>query len=50
MDIARVEFLKRLLSTPGPSSDEEAAARVWREEARQFELFRVAVFGHADGD
>lgn len=36
MDTARVEFLKRLLSTPGPSSDEIAAARVWREEARRF--------------
>lgn len=28
-----VEFLKRLLDTPGPSGFEAAAARVWREEA-----------------
>lgn len=36
MDTARVAFLKQLLSTPGPSGDEIAAARVWREEARRF--------------
>lgn len=36
MDDARVSFLKRLLSIPGPSGDEAAAARVWREEARGF--------------
>jgi putative aminopeptidase FrvX len=30
------EFLKRLLSTPGPSGNEGAAARVWREEAEKF--------------
>jgi endoglucanase len=36
MDNARLSFLKRLLSTPGPSGDEEAAALVWREEARSF--------------
>lgn len=28
-----LRFLKDLLSTPGPSGREEAAARVWREEA-----------------
>jgi putative aminopeptidase FrvX len=28
-----LDFLKRLLSTPGPSGDEAAPARVWREEA-----------------
>jgi putative aminopeptidase FrvX len=33
---ASYEFLKRLLSTPGPSGYEEAAARVWREEAAKF--------------
>ncbi|MCU0494015.1 MAG: M42 family peptidase, partial [Chloroflexaceae bacterium] len=29
-------FLKRLLSTPGPSGDEATVARIWREEARTF--------------
>ncbi|MEI7645866.1 MAG: M42 family metallopeptidase [Chloroflexales bacterium] len=36
MDESRVAFLKRLLNTPGPSGDEEAAAKVWREEASGF--------------
>jgi putative aminopeptidase FrvX len=36
MEPARVEFLRQLLSTPGPSGDELAAARVWRAEARGF--------------
>src|SRR5262245_35523728 len=31
-----LEFLKRLLSTPGPSGDEAAPARVWRKEATSF--------------
>jgi putative aminopeptidase FrvX len=31
-----IEFLKRLLDTPGPSGHEVAAARVWREEAESF--------------
>jgi endoglucanase len=31
-----ITFLKRLLSTPGPSGDEAAAARVWRDEAKTF--------------
>jgi endoglucanase len=31
-----LDFLKRLLSTPGPSGDEAAAARVWRAEAAAF--------------
>jgi putative aminopeptidase FrvX len=33
---ASYEFLKRLLSTPGPSGNEGAAARIWREEAQAF--------------
>ena len=33
---ASYDFLKRLLSTPGPSGYEEAAAKVWREEAGKF--------------
>ncbi len=36
MEVSRLSFLKQLLSTPGPSGDEEAAARVWRAEARGF--------------
>lgn len=36
MEQSRLDFLKQLLSTPGPSGDEEAAARVWRDEARGF--------------
>jgi putative aminopeptidase FrvX len=36
MEAARVQFLRQLLSTPGPSGDEVAAARVWRAEARTF--------------
>ncbi len=36
MDESRRAFLHRLLSIPGPSGDEAAAARVWREEARTF--------------
>lgn len=31
-----IALLKRLLSTPGPSGDEAAAARVWRDEAATF--------------
>ncbi len=31
-----VEFLKRLLDTPGPSGFETAPARVWREEVKRF--------------
>jgi endoglucanase len=31
-----LDFLKQLLSTPGPSGDESAAGRVWREEAATF--------------
>ncbi|MDP8938760.1 MAG: M42 family metallopeptidase [Actinomycetota bacterium] len=30
------DFLKKLLSTPGPSGNEGAAARVWRREAERF--------------
>ncbi|HVE80141.1 MAG TPA: M42 family peptidase, partial [Gemmatimonadaceae bacterium] len=31
-----LDFLKRLLDTPGPSGFEGAPARVWREEAKKF--------------
>lgn len=36
MSELNLTFLKTLLNTPGPSGDETAAARVWREEARTF--------------
>src|SRR2546428_8824978 len=31
-----LDFLKRLLDTPGPSGFETAPARVWREEGKTF--------------
>jgi endoglucanase len=33
---ASYDFLKTLLSTPGPSGNESVAAKVWREEAQKF--------------
>ena len=36
MEKSSLEFLKKLLNTPGPSGFEIAAARVWREEAGKF--------------
>src|SRR5215216_6487899 len=33
---ASYDFLKTLLSTPGPSGNEGVAAKVWREEAQKF--------------
>lgn len=36
MDYARKAFLKALLTTPAPSGYEQAAARVWRDEAETF--------------
>ena len=36
MKKASVDFLYRLLDTPGPSGFETAPARVWREEASRF--------------
>lgn len=51
-----LNFLKVLLSTPGPSGDEAAAAQVWRDEARTFaDSVRADVRGnsyaflHGDG-
>ena len=35
MESSSLEFLKKLLDTPGPSGFEAAAARVWREEAER---------------
>jgi len=43
-----VDFLKRLLDTPGPSGFEQAAARVWRTEAESFaDNVRVDVAGNS---
>ncbi len=43
-----IDFLKRLLSTPGPSSDEIAPARVWLAEASTFaDEVRIDVAGSA---
>jgi hypothetical protein len=39
------EFLKILLSTPGPSGGEGAAANVWREEAKKFAEVRGTGWG-----
>lgn len=48
MEKQSVEFLKRLLDTPGPSGFEQAAARVWRKEAEGFaDSVRVDVSGNS---
>jgi putative aminopeptidase FrvX len=44
---ASYDFLKRLLSTPGPSGNEEAAAKVWREEASRFAEVRGDRMGNS---
>ena len=44
---ASYEFLKRLLSTPGPSGNEGAAAKVWREEAGGFAEVRGDKMGNS---
>jgi putative aminopeptidase FrvX len=44
---ASYEFLKRLLSTPGPSGNEGVAARVWREEAGGFAEVRSDRMGNS---
>jgi putative aminopeptidase FrvX len=36
MDSANLEFLRALITTPGPSGYEQAPARVWREKAETF--------------
>jgi len=41
------EFLKKLLSTPGPSGNEAAAAEVWREEAEKFAEVRGDRMGNS---
>src|SRR5215218_4517750 len=44
---ASYDFLKRLLSTPGPSGSEEPAAKVWREEAEKFAEVRGDRMGNS---
>jgi putative aminopeptidase FrvX len=44
---ASYEFLKNLLSTPGPSGYEEAAAEVWRAEAGEFAEVRGDRMGNS---
>ncbi|MDQ3966114.1 MAG: M42 family metallopeptidase [Actinomycetota bacterium] len=44
---ASYEFLKKLLSTPGPSGNEEAAASVWRTEAEKFAEVRGDRMGNS---
>ncbi len=44
---ASYEFLKKLLSTPGPSGSESAAAKVWREEAGKFAEVRGDRMGNS---
>lgn len=47
---ATVEFLKKLLDTPGPSGFEAAPARVWREEVKRFaDEVRADVHGNSIG-
>jgi len=44
---ASYEFLNRLLSTPGPSGNEGAAAKVWRAEAGNFAEVRGDRMGNS---
>ena len=44
---ASYDFLKRLLSTPGPSGYEEAATKVWRKEAGKFAEVRGDRMGNS---
>ncbi len=48
MNDRSIDFLKRLLATPGPSGEEMAAARFWRDEARSFaDMVRSDVRGNS---
>jgi endoglucanase len=42
-----LQFLKKLLDTPGPSGFESAPARVWRDEASKFAKVRGDVAGNS---
>ena len=45
--IQNIDFLKKLLDTPGPSGFESAPAKVWREEASKFAKVRGDVAGNS---
>mgnify|MGYP000146552266 CR=1 FL=1 len=47
MDPKSLAFFKRLAQTPGPSSFELAAARLWRKEAETFAAVRGDVSGNS---
>jgi endoglucanase len=48
MTVTSLEFLKRLLDTPGPSGFESAPARVWREGVKGFaDELRTDVHGNS---
>ena len=47
IDSAALDFLKKLLDTPGPSGFESAPARIWREEAGKFAKVRADVAGNS---
>ncbi|MGE5803286.1 MAG: M42 family peptidase, partial [Gemmatimonadota bacterium] len=48
MTTQTVDFLKKLLSTPGPSGFEQAPARVWRDEVKTFaDEVRADVHGNS---
>jgi endoglucanase len=42
-----LEFLRKLLDTPGPSGFESSPARVWRDEARSFARVEADVAGNS---
>lgn len=42
-----IDFLKKLLDTPGPSGFEEAPARIWRAEAAKFATVTADVAGNS---
>jgi putative aminopeptidase FrvX len=47
LDARSLEFLKRLLDSPGPSGFERAPARAWREEAQRFASVEADVAGNS---
>jgi endoglucanase len=47
MEDKALQFLKKLLDTPGPSGFESAPAKVWREEAAKFAKVRADVAGNS---
>jgi len=42
-----LDFLKKLLDTPGPSGFEAAPAKVWREQAKKFAKVSGDVAGNS---